>query len=142
MHGANRLASNSLLEASVFGRRAGAAAAQALDPATPCKAVQPVPDLPHAALQDLRQAMSRDAGVMRDGAGLTRLRDQIDKLHAEHGPAAPLVAAGLIAAAALDRRESRGGHYRADFPQPAASAERTFTTLSEAEAHRSRHAAA
>ena len=58
------------------------------------------------------------------------------------GPCPPLVAAGLVAAAALGRKESRGGHFRADFPVMASPARRTFTTLAETEGARAPHAAA
>jgi L-aspartate oxidase len=115
-HGANRLASNSLLEAAVFGARAGAAAAGAVDPATAPLRADPAPDLPDAALQSLRRSMSRDAGVVRDAAGLTRLLAEIAALGAAYGPALPLVAARLVAQGALARRESRGAHFRSDFP--------------------------
>jgi L-aspartate oxidase len=116
-HGANRLASNSLLEAAVFGARAGRAVAAAADPGTAPLPAEPAPDLPDAALQTLRRAMSRDAGVVRDAAGLTRLAAEIDALEAAHGRALPLVAARLVAEAALARRESRGAHFRTDYPQ-------------------------
>jgi len=120
VHGANRLASNSLLEAAVFGKRAGRAAAAEADPGTPPVVCITAPDLPAQALAQLRQAMSRDAGVVRTAAGLTRLLAELDALEAVHGRAAPLVAARLVAACALARTESRGGHYRADAtpPQP------------------------
>jgi L-aspartate oxidase len=131
VHGANRLASNSLLEAAVFGARAGKAAAEAVDPNTPALPAQPAPELPEAALQTLRAAMSREAGVVRDAAGLTRLIGLIDGLRAEYGEALPLVAARLVAAPACARRESRGGHYRADFPDAAPVAERTVLTLDQ-----------
>jgi L-aspartate oxidase len=127
VHGANRLASNSLLEAAVFGARAGRAAAaerEALGPFTTVTA----PDLPPAAFKALREAMSRDAGVIRDAAGLARLIALIDGLEATHGRSAPLVAARLVAACALARQESRGGHFRADFPGQAEPA-RTIVTL-------------
>jgi L-aspartate oxidase len=130
VHGANRLASNSLLEAAVFGARAGEAARDAVDPRTRVLRAVPSPDLPDAALQQLRAAMSRDAGVVRDAAGLTRLLVLIDELEAAHGAAAPLVAARLIADAALARRESRGGHFRTDGIPPG-EPHRTFIALTE-----------
>lgn len=130
VHGANRLASNSLLEAAVFGRRAGAAARDAIAVATPPLRTPLVPELPAPALAILRRAMSRNAGVVRDAAGLDRLIGAIDRLQAEHGRAAPLVAARLVAEAALARRESRGGHFRADCPD-ARAPERTFVTVAE-----------
>jgi len=127
VHGANRLASNSLLEAAVFGARAGRVAREMAHGGAPLPAA-PTPDLPDAALQILRQAMSRDAGVIRDADGLSRLIAGLDVLEAAHGAAPTLVAAQLIARAALARQESRGGHFRADFPATALP-ERTFVTL-------------
>jgi len=134
VHGANRLASNSLLEAAVFGRRAGEAASQAADRATPPLPARPAGDLPAAVLAGLRARMTRDAGVVRDGAGLSRLVAWIAAMETIHGPATPLVAARLIAQGALDRRESRGGHFRADFPATADQARHTRVTASRADA--------
>jgi L-aspartate oxidase len=130
VHGANRLASNSLLEAAVFGARAGRAAAAEAEPAAaaPLPAAEPACELPPAALALLRQAMSRDAGVVRDEAGLTRLLTEIDVLQRLFGQAPELVAARLVATAALVRRESRGGHYRSDHQQTD-EPERTYVTL-------------
>lgn len=140
VHGANRLASNSLLEAAVFGARAGRVARALPLGGEPPLATAPTPDLPDAALQGLRQAMSRDAGVIRDADGLARLIAAIDVLEAAHGPAPTLVAAGLIARAALARQESRGGHFRADFPATALP-ERTFVTLDQEPGRAVRYAA-
>jgi L-aspartate oxidase len=55
----------------------------------------------------------------------------IGDLEREHGAAPPLIAARLIAASALARRESRGAHFRADFAQTEAEGRRTFTHLAE-----------
>jgi L-aspartate oxidase len=132
-HGANRLASNSLLEAAVFGTRAGRAAALAADPGTSPLAARAAPDLPDGALQSLRRAMSRDAGVVRQGAGLRRLLAEIAGLEAAHGHALPLIAARLVAEGALTRRESRGAHFRSDYPQLGAPI-RSRVTLSPAPA--------
>jgi L-aspartate oxidase len=77
--------------------------------------------------------MSRDAGVLRDGAGLTRLLNEIGGMAAEFGRGLPLVAAALVAAGALQRRESRGAHVRLDYPATAAP-RRTVLTLAQADA--------
>ena len=130
VHGANRLASNSLLEAGAFGRRAGRAAAQEVQPpkATlkPARASQ---DLPPDAMAELRAAMTRFAGVVRDEEGLTALIAVIDRLTRAHPEAVVLTAARLIAEGALNRRESRGGHFRADYPDSLPAAEHTRMRL-------------
>jgi L-aspartate oxidase len=137
VHGANRLASNSLLEAAVFGARAGRAARDEAAPApAPLLDCEPACALPAAALGLLRDAMSRDAGVVRDAAGLTRLLAEIDGLEAQFGRSPELAAARLVGEAGLARRESRGGHFRADYPQTDAAV-RTFVTLvADSEARR------
>ncbi len=103
VHGANRLASNSLLECLVFGRRAGAAALA--EPALPSRLPrlsEPAP--PQPVTPELRRLLWEHAGLVRDAAGLERLR------------CSPHLLARLIAESALVRKESRGTHFRADFP--------------------------
>jgi len=116
VHGANRLASNSLLEAAVFGRRAGEAAREARLVSAPAQQVTVAPELPAEPLAALRRRMTDTAGVTRTADGLAGLIDWIDGQARLHGEALSLVTARLIASAALGRRESRGGHFRGDFP--------------------------
>jgi L-aspartate oxidase len=110
---------------------ARAAAAEA-DPETAPAPAEPAPDLSDGTLQQLRAAMARDAGVVRDALGLGRLLGEIGALEAAEGLAPTLVAARLIAASALARRESRGAQHRADFPNAAEPPRRTLTSLAEA----------
>ncbi|MGZ8408147.1 MAG: FAD-binding protein, partial [Caulobacteraceae bacterium] len=114
VHGANRLASNSLLEAVVFGRRAGAAAAAETAAPSGSMAAKVAPPLDKAMLQHLRATMSRYAGVVRDAAGLARLIETLDELDAATGQTLPALSARLIAEAALARRDSIGAHFRSD----------------------------
>ena len=132
VHGANRLASNSLLEAAAFGAAAARLAHDSRASTAPILPATPALDLPPQALARLRTAMSRDAGVVRDAHGLHRLLQLIDDLEIRHGRALPLVTARLVATAALAREESRGGHYRSDFPDAATEAKRSFQTLAAA----------
>jgi L-aspartate oxidase len=125
VHGANRLASNSLLEAAVFGARAGHAARDAVGGQGRIIPSSPAPNLPRGAMAELRARMTAQAGVVRDAAGLGALLAWIVAAEAAHGPALPLIAAKLVAARALDRRESRGAHFRADYPAPDSEAVHT-----------------
>jgi L-aspartate oxidase len=127
-HGANRLASNSLLEAVVFAQRIALRlrTSTLTDPQPGPRDATPAPELPPEALARLRTAMGRHAGVLREEAGLETLLAEIDALTHAHGPAHPLTSARLIASAALARRESRGGHERSDYPATHEPALRTF----------------
>ena len=69
--------------------------------------------------------MSAEAGVVRNAEGLTRGLGLLDALEARTPGALPLAAARLIVQAAWDRRESRGGHYRSDYPATQAVARHT-----------------
>lgn len=125
VHGANRLASNSLVEAAVWGARAGVAASALNSESGPVQRSALAPALPGPPLQRLRRRMSNQAGVVRSGRGLADLAGWLAETEAVHGPALPLIAARLIAAAALERRESRGAHFRADHPHSQAVAAHT-----------------
>ncbi len=82
-------------------------------------------------MQTLRDAMSLYAGVVRDAAGLTQLIGLIDALDARYPGALALINARLIAVCALQRHESRGSHYRSDFPLSDKGGKRTFTTWAQ-----------
>ncbi len=114
VHGANRLASNSLVEAAVFGKRAGEAAAKERAIPTGPLTATPFNETDETATANLRTLMMDQVGVVRDGAGLEHAAQIIRDMAATSGASLPLVTAGLIVEAALARRESVGGHYRLD----------------------------
>ncbi|HEX4889609.1 MAG TPA: L-aspartate oxidase [Alphaproteobacteria bacterium] len=129
LHGANRLASNSLLEGLVFGARAALDIVAQGGDAAPVPAAENIAarfqahDDPALAplVRRLRDLMSQHAGVVRNEAGLRAALAELDEMAQQAGNRSAragnmLAAARLICIAALRRRESRGGHYREDYP--------------------------
>jgi L-aspartate oxidase len=140
VHGANRLASNSLLEGLVFGARAAAAmtgppAAAALKPDRVRRGLEDVASSGGGramSSESVRDLMWRSAGLFRTRTGLTTAVADLDAAYAAVTPSAMpgiergaeawrrfhlLTVARLVARAALRRQESRGGHFREDFPE-------------------------
>ena len=150
LHGANRLASNSLLEAVVYGARI----AEDISGLEPVRSnLAPFPGIAWdeaegeavetrlrnlEAVQQLRHVMSDLVGVERDEAGLRRALRRIGELEATaQGVTRSFLnmtsSATLVAAGALQRTESRGGHFRTDFPATdPAWQHHTLMTLDEA----------
>ena len=145
LHGANRLASNSLLEAVVLGARAASDIASLVPPhsAHPiartyrAASERPLDEVRRSRLVgELRHTMSEHVGVVRNGAGLEQALAILSAIGEEAGDDRLVVnmalAAEIIAGSALMRTESRGAHYRSDFPEPAAPlAHRSAVTLAD-----------
>lgn len=129
VHGANRLASNSLLEGLVFGARAGEAAAKdsgqlsvvsGRQQATGRSQGNGLASFSTAVRKRVKRVMWERVGILRDRESLRRAIaefDQIAKANLTTASRNFVTLAGLVAAAALWREESRGGHFRTDFPE-------------------------
>lgn len=128
VHGANRLASNSLLEGLVFAERvARDAVNQSRLPRIPREAQWKVPTLgdrgaAQVAADEIRQIMWAYVAIDRNGAGLRVARKKLEAIRGRLAPGATeelnmVETALLIVASALKRRESRGGHFRSDYPK-------------------------
>ncbi len=145
VHGANRLASNSLLEAVVFAARTAKSIEAANIGSDNAEAVRIAASeaAGHAVLDDadmrnLRKTMSRNFGVVRSRAAMLEGLEEILRLSSSAGASSRsanlLATARLIAVAALRREESRGAHFRSDFPESRDELKkRNFLTLDEAE---------
>ncbi|MCI4373180.1 MAG: L-aspartate oxidase [Thermoplasmata archaeon] len=136
VHGANRLASNSLLEGLVFGERVSRHLLHPTSggPPPPARTVT-IPVVggagrrgSAAAMEEVRTSLWNDVGIVRDARRLRTALTTFARIAAEVEPASPDVPPGplanaaltatLIAGAALQRTESRGAHFRSDHPLP------------------------
>lgn len=126
LHGANRLASNSLLEGIVFGLRAGLAMREAQPSVLHGPVEIPVPLFPQTTEREIRTLAWENLGIARNGRDLAAAVERLQGLAMEPNPQARLpqfdlrsihAVAELIARSALQREESRGAHYRTDFPE-------------------------
>jgi L-aspartate oxidase len=139
LHGANRLASNSLLEGLVFGARA----AEDVRAQAPSRRRGSLPQAPErfqlpTLPRSLRETMTNRVGLVRNAESLCEALRQILQIE-RAGAFEPALlnvttAAKLVVAGAIARRESRGSHFRSDFSQTTAHGTRRFMTLTDAEA--------
>lgn len=145
LHGANRLASNSLLEAVVLGARVADDIAKLVSPARAfpiARTYRAAKDKPlneerrNRLVARLRRTMSEHVGVIRNGLGLEQALAVLREIGEEGGDdgliANMALTSEFVAACALLRTESRGAHFRSDYPDPVARlAHRSAVTLSD-----------
>lgn len=134
VHGANRLASNSLLEGLVFGARAAEAMREEpwiiAGKISPQRTGSDADPKVECVIAELQHSMWHYAGLLRDEAGLTQAKSDLQKVHEWLELKKPLpftrrteearslaAVASTIVEFALRRKESRGGHFRTDFPK-------------------------
>ncbi|MFT8482753.1 MULTISPECIES: L-aspartate oxidase [Gluconobacter] len=113
LHGANRLASNSLLEAFVTGKWVAESIDNSVLPNVRFRKIAPRGVSSAPTVHDLASLMSQYAGLLRDERGLQAL---LEKIVPDIAVSDEALVAGFIATSALTRRESRGSHWRTDFP--------------------------
>ncbi len=127
LQGANRLASNSLLEALVMGARSAACATKDLEPTSRVGLDEPdsAKGVPKAKRSEIQRIMSQSCSVIRSGHDLEAGLGAISSI--THSPSLDpyelensnlLLLATCAIQGALEREESRGSHYRSDFPEP------------------------
>ncbi len=133
VHGANRLASNSLLEAAVFGEEAAETIKGSWrpSPASVTARDDAANHGPPQSIAPLRRAMTEDVSILRSEEGLGQAAAEIDRFEPETlGERLAVSAAAAVVRAAAAREESRGSHFRTDHPHPAPTAQHSLTRWS------------